>query len=67
MYSADGAPPGVYVPNMSDEDKEKWLAKVAYGKTDYPQAEIRKGGGFVIIVSLNGVQTIRHKTIFSKH
>ena len=38
--SADGAPPGVYTPNMSDTDKLTWKAKLAGGKD--PRAEIRK-------------------------
>lgn len=38
--SADGAPPGVYIPNMSEEDKEKWKGKLIKGKN--PRIEIRK-------------------------
>ena len=38
--SADGAPPGVYCPNMSVEDMHKWKAKLV-GGTD-PRVEIRK-------------------------
>lgn len=38
--SADGAPPGVYVPNMSDDDMKKWKAKLIGGKN--PRVEIRK-------------------------
>ena len=38
--SADGAPPGVYTPNMSDEDKERWKGKLIKGKD--PRIEIRK-------------------------
>lgn len=38
--SADNAPPGVYVPNMSDEDAQKWRAKHVKGKD--PRVEIRK-------------------------
>lgn len=38
--TADSAPPGVYSPNMSDVDKEKWKAKKIGGKN--PRVEIRK-------------------------
>lgn len=50
--SADGAPPGVYVPNMPEEWKGKWKAKKVGGND--PRVEIRKtfdgigakGGGY---------------------
>ena len=38
--SADGAPPGVYTPNMSEADRQLWKAKYAGGK--FPRVEIRK-------------------------
>ena len=38
--SADGAPPGVYAPNMSREDAYTWRAKKIGGKN--PRVEIRK-------------------------
>jgi hypothetical protein len=38
--TADGAPPGVYTPNMSEEDKERWKAKLIKGKD--VRVEIRK-------------------------
>lgn len=52
--SADGAPPGVYVPNMSRADQEKWKAKIIGGQ--YPRVEIRKTASsqMVIVVSLTG-------------
>jgi hypothetical protein len=40
MHSADGAPPGTYVPNMPEADQYKWKAK-RIGGTD-PRIEIRK-------------------------
>jgi len=40
--SADGAPPGVYTPNMSTEDKLKWKATLVGKTTDNPRIEIRK-------------------------
>ena len=51
--SADSAPPGVYVSNMSDEDRRKWKAKLVGHKSGHPQVEIRKDST-VIIVSLHG-------------
>lgn len=41
-FGAEDAPPGVYVPNMSDEDAEKWKAKVTGQKRGILQVEIRK-------------------------
>ena len=38
--SADGAPPGVYVPNMSEEDNQRWKAKLIGGPNR--RVEIRK-------------------------
>lgn len=38
--SADSAPPGVYTPNMSQEDMRRWKAKYVGGKN--PRVEIRK-------------------------
>lgn len=38
--TADGAPAGVYTPNMSKSDMLKWKAKLIKGKN--PRVEIRK-------------------------
>lgn len=38
--SADGAPPGVYAPNMSESDSRAWKAKLIGGQD--PRVEIRK-------------------------
>lgn len=38
--SADSAPPGVYTPNMSEEDQLKWKGKII--GTDKPRVEVRK-------------------------
>jgi hypothetical protein len=59
--SADGAPPGVYTPNMSQEDKLKWKAKHFGGKL--PRVEIRKTAGsqVKIVVSLKGRPWHRRK------
>lgn len=50
--SADGAPPGVYIPNMSKEDMLKWKAKKVGQRV-----EIRKTAGSQILikVTLEGV------------
>lgn len=50
MYQADSAPPGVYVPNMSQEDMLKWKAKHIKGQDE--RIEIRKSvsGAQVLIV-----------------
>jgi hypothetical protein len=57
--SADGAPPGVYTPNMSAEDARKWKAKLVGKTTDNPRVEIRKttGNGIqvLIVVSRNEI------------
>lgn len=60
-YSADGAPPGAYVPNMSAEDRLKWKAKLVGHKTGYPQVEIRRDG-CVIIVSTRGYKYKHYDT-----
>lgn len=52
--SADGAPPGVYVSNMSSEDRKKWKAKLVGTKSGDHQIEIRKmlsGTNLVLIVN----------------
>lgn len=53
--SADGAPPGVYFPNMSEADMDKWKAKLIKG--EFSRVEIRKsahGTQMLIIVSMTG-------------
>lgn len=64
--SADGAPPGVYTPNMSKEDQLKWKAKLTghKAKPPHPQVEIRKnlGSQVLIIVSLGGFK-YQHDTV----
>lgn len=54
--SADSTPPGVYTPNMSDEDAKKWRAKLTGQRSGCPQVEIRssKGGSQLLcIVSID--------------
>lgn len=41
-YQADGAPPGTWVPNMSDEWKLRWKAKMAGQRSDDLRTEVRK-------------------------
>lgn len=50
-YSADGAVPGAYVPNMSAEDRHRWKAR-RVGGVD-PRIEIRRGmpnGSLLVMV-----------------
>jgi hypothetical protein len=60
-FSADGAPPGVYIPNMSGTDMRKWKAKLIKG--EFARVEIRKSAGsqMVIIVSLSGTPITTNK------
>lgn len=54
--SADGAPPGVFTPNMSEVDQLKWKAKFIGG--GFHRVEIRKttvnGTQVLIVVTLGG-------------
>jgi len=53
--SADGAPPGVYTPNMSTKDAEKWRAKLVGSRSKNYQIEIRKQvSGTNILLVVNG-------------
>lgn len=50
-YTSDGGVPGTYVPNMSNEDMQKWKGKYIKGKDE--RVEIRKtisGTQIVVIV-----------------
>ena len=66
-YVADSAPPGVYQPNMSKADQNKWKAKLIGGK--FPRVEIRKtigGVQMVIIVTEHTIkQSMNGKARFS--
>jgi hypothetical protein len=56
--SADDAPPGVYIPNMSDEDADKFRGKLCGTKSGKPRVEIRtsRGGSQLLCqVSLVGI------------
>lgn len=48
--SADGAPPGVYMPNMSEAAMKLWKAKLIATKTDDPRVEIRKTAAAQILI-----------------
>lgn len=52
-FSADGAPPGSFVSNMSPEDNLKWKARLVGQMTGFPQVEIRRDST-VVVVSLKG-------------
>jgi hypothetical protein len=54
--AADSAPPGVYTPNMSEDDMLRWKAKFVGAKAGSPRVEIRKTAyaQMLIIVSLGG-------------
>lgn len=56
--SADSAAPGVYVPNMSNDDIWKWKAKLKGHKSNHPQVEIR--WGTTIIIVHNGAYKYKH-------
>ena len=48
-YSSDTNVAGTYVPNMSDDDRQKWKAKVIL-RGDDPRVEIRKSVNWVQLV-----------------
>jgi len=53
--SADDAPPGVYSPNMSAEDRELWKAKLVGSRSKCHRIEIRKTlSGSQVVVVVNG-------------
>lgn len=75
--SADGAPPGVYVPNMSQEDRERWKARLVRPREGEPRVEIRKTVGHVQMVlivtaavvrqSMNGTIELSHTLVREMH
>jgi hypothetical protein len=52
--SADSAPPGVYTPNMSDEDAATWRAKKFGGLNSRVEIRVLKGSQVLIIVRPDG-------------
>lgn len=62
--SADGAPPGVYVPNMSKGDQLLWKAKVVGTRSGDHQIEIRSmAPGSNLVVIVNGSMPNRDKAL----
>jgi hypothetical protein len=59
--SADGAPPGCYVPNMSPTDRMRWKAKLVGTTKGFPQVEIRRDST-VVILSLKGYKYNNYDT-----
>ena len=52
-YGFDDGPTGGFMPNMSDDDKVKWKAKLVGTTTGYPQVEIRKTAGSQMTIIVN--------------
>lgn len=68
--SFDGGPKGGYVPNMSEDDAQRWKAKLVGTKAGYPQVEIRKKFGSAlatIIVSLGGGYNYKQYTVENQY
>jgi hypothetical protein len=67
---ADSAPPGTYTPNMSEEDKARWKAKLVGHKVGRPHIEIRKtfrgATQLFLLVSLGGGYNYSHYKIDDK-
>ena len=64
-YQADGAPPGVYVPNMSHFDEYTWRAK--HIKGDNERVEIRRSiyHAQMLVVVYKSFQGERSKIVIS--
>lgn len=58
---ADGAPPGTYIPNMSDEDASTWRAEIKGKTTENPVVEIRRSLGMQLLVRVARYGTFRDK------
>lgn len=67
LYSADGAPPGVYVPNMSTADMLRWKAKLVGTRSGQPRVEVRKvtenGTQMLMVVALD----FEEAPVYPKH
>ncbi len=64
-FQADGAPPGTYVPNMPEEWRTAWKAKLCGQRTGWLRVEIRKsvqGIQVVIIVEKERIQISQNGT-----
>lgn len=64
-YGFDGGPDGGYQPNMSQDDANRWKAKLVGTRTGFPQVEIRKQAGpslMLIIVNLGAGYSYKSNT-----
>ncbi len=64
-YGFDGGPDGGYQPNMSQDDAQRWKAKLVGTRTGFPQVEIRKQAGpslMLIIVNLGAGYSYKSNT-----
>jgi len=64
-YGFDGGPDGGYQPNMSEDDANRWKAKLVGTRTGFPQVEIRKQAGpslMLIIVNLGAGYSYKSRT-----
>jgi hypothetical protein len=55
--SADGAPPGVYTPNMSDADRRRYKANIVGGEC--PRVEVRVSLGSEVLIKVKAHQIER--------
>jgi len=60
MYQSDCGTPGTFVPNMSEDDRSSWKAKLVGKKSGCLQVEIRKDS-FVHVVALDGYNYKHYK------
>lgn len=60
-YSFEDGPAGGYQNNMSDEDANRWRAKITGTKLGFPQVEIRKTAGAQITIIVNLGQGYNYK------
>ena len=69
-YGFEAGPAGGYMPNMSQDDEERWKAKLTGVKSGFPQVEIRKstlnGTLMLIIVNLGAGYNYKYYTTSSK-
>lgn len=54
--SADGAPPGVYTPNMSGADAATWRAKKIGGSDPRVEIRVLRGSQVLIVVRPHAVR-----------
>lgn len=55
---ADSAPPGVYTPNMSEEDCRRWKGKIVGTRSQRVQIELRKDS---MVMVLGGSRGYKYK------